>query len=178
MIAPYVRDAAATCAILGFFASVWFGWAQEEPPVRLRKVLITGSALSFAAIAVGVVLMVRHWSEGTVFDAQASPRFGIVVGVEFALAGIGAAVLGARGRRDLIPAWVAFVVGVHLFPVAVIMRYPVLHVVAGLVSVAALASVPIARARGAAASAVTGLSAGTILLLAAAYSLATVPSFA
>ena len=42
------------------------------------------------------------------FDARTSPRFGIVVGVEFTLAGIGAAALGLSGHADLIAAWVAF----------------------------------------------------------------------
>jgi len=27
-----LRDAAMTALILGFFASSWFGWAQERPP--------------------------------------------------------------------------------------------------------------------------------------------------
>jgi hypothetical protein len=27
-----LRDAAMAALILGFFASCWFGWAQERPP--------------------------------------------------------------------------------------------------------------------------------------------------
>jgi hypothetical protein len=27
----YTRDAAMSALILGFFASSWFGWAQEKP---------------------------------------------------------------------------------------------------------------------------------------------------
>jgi hypothetical protein len=175
MIAHYARDAAATCAIFGFFASAWFGWAQEAPPARVRRVLMVGSALSFLAIAAGLIVMWRYWSDGTVFDSRTSPRFGIVVGIEFALAGLGAVVLGLRGRRELVPAWIALIVGVHLFPVAVLLKYPFLHIVAALVTVAALVAVPIARARGIAVSAVTGLACGTILLLSGVYSLATVP---
>ena len=177
MTAAYVRDAAATGAIFGFFASAWFGWAQEAPPRRLRPYLIAGSMLSIAAVVAGAVLMVRHWGDGTVFDADTSPVFGIVVGVEFALAGIGAGVLSARGKRELVPAWVALVVGVHLFPVEVLIEYPFIHVPAALVTLVALSAVPVARRRDLAVSTVVGLGSGIVLLLSAAYSLATVPSF-
>jgi hypothetical protein len=177
MIAQHARDAAATCAIFGFFASAWFGWAQEKPPRGLRPALIAGSVLSFAAIAAGLVVTIAHWSDGTVFDEHTGPRFGIVVGIEFAVAGLGAGLLAWRGKRDLVPAWIAFVVGVHLYPVAVLLDYAFLHVVATLVAVASVVSVPVARRRGIAVSAVTGGSTGTVLLLAACYSLATVPTF-
>ena len=45
------------------------------------------------------------------------------------LAGVGAAVLRARGKSDVIPVWIALVVGLHLFPVAAIIGYPLIHVV-------------------------------------------------
>jgi hypothetical protein len=60
----------------------------------------------------------RNWSGPTAFDAGTSRTFGLVVGVEVALAAIGAAVLARRRSSELIPAWVALVVGVHLIPVA------------------------------------------------------------
>lgn len=28
----YARDGAMSALVLGFFASCWFGWAQEKPP--------------------------------------------------------------------------------------------------------------------------------------------------
>ncbi|GAA1810619.1 hypothetical protein GCM10009682_35300 [Luedemannella flava] len=176
MLAAFVRDAAATGAIFGFFASVWFGWAQEAPPRRLRPYLIAGSVLSVAAIVAGVTLMIIHWNDGTVFDDTTGPQFGVVVAFEVVLAGLGAAVL-ARRQPDVVPAWVALIVGLHLFPVAVILEYPFLHVPAALVTLVALGSVHVARQRGIATSAVTGLGSGAVLLLSAAYSLATVPSF-
>jgi hypothetical protein len=174
VIAPYARDAAATCGIFGFFAAAWFGWGQEAPPAGLRVVLIVGAVLAYAATAAGLILARRHRSDGTVFDARTSPRFGIVVGIEFVVAGIGAAALGLTGHAGLISAWVAFVVGVHLFPVAVLLRYPFLHLVAAVVAVAAVVSVPLAHAGGVEVSAVTGSTCGTVLLLSAAYALATV----
>jgi hypothetical protein len=78
---------------------------------------------------------------------------------------------GARRRQPLIPAWIAFVVGVHLFPLAPLLRYPLLYLVAGLVTLAALGAIPLARARSWPVSAVTGLGAGPVLLAAALFSL-------
>jgi hypothetical protein len=170
-VTDFVRDAAATTLIFGFFASAWFGWAQEDPPPRLRPWLIAGSVAALVTTAAGGVLTATNWSAGTAFDRDTSIRFGIVVGIEFALAGIGAAVLAARHRSGLTPAWIAFVVGVHLFPVAVLLHYPLIHVVGALVTAAALVGVPLARARSVAVSAVVGLLTGTILLAAALLSL-------
>jgi hypothetical protein len=173
MPTEFVRDAVATAAIFGFFGSVWFGWAQENPPRSWRPWLIAGAVLSLIIMVVGGILTWRHWNDGTVFDENTGQWFGIVVGVEFALAGIGAAILGTRGRKDVIPAWVAFVVGLHLFPVAIILATPMIHVVAALVTVAALAAVPVARSRSLPVSAATGLGAGAVLLAGASYFLLT-----
>jgi hypothetical protein len=77
--AKFLRDAAATAAIFGFFASGWFGWAQEEPPVAWRKALIAGSIVSLLTAVGGGVLAWRQWSDGTVFDADTGRAFGVVV---------------------------------------------------------------------------------------------------
>jgi len=80
------------------------------------------------------------------------------------LAGAGAAVLTVRGRRDLVPVWIALVVGLHLFPVAALIAFPLIYPVAALVTVAALAAVPLARSGSLPVSAVNGLGAGGALL--------------
>jgi hypothetical protein len=77
-------------------------------------------------------------------------------------------------RADLISAWVALVVGVHLFPLAPLLQYPLLYVVAALVSMAALVAVPLARSQSLAVSAITGLATGVVLLAAALFSLVSV----
>jgi hypothetical protein len=169
MTAEFLRDAAATAAIFGFFASAWFGWAQDEPPPGWRRALVTGSILSLLTAVGGGVVTWRNWSGPTAFDADTSRTFGLVVGVEVALAAIGAAVLARRRSGELIPAWVALVVGVHLIPVALLVRSPLIAVTGVLV---ALVAVPLARSRPVAVSAVTGLGAGTVLLAAALWSLA------
>ena len=78
------------------------------------------------AVAGGVVTW-RNWSSGTVFGADTSRIFGLVVRIQFAVAGLGVLVLALRRRSDLTPAWVALVVGVHLFPVAALLRYPLIY---------------------------------------------------
>ncbi|MDI6106019.1 hypothetical protein QLQ12_46385 [Actinoplanes sp. NEAU-A12] len=170
MIAEHVRDLAATAVIFGFFASSWFGWAQEAPPRGWRGFLVAGSVTSILTVIAGGLLTWRHWHDGTAFDEDTSRAFGVVVGIEFGAAALGAALLAVRRRRDLIPVWIAFVVGVHLFPVAVLIGYPMVHVVAGLVTVASLAAVPIARARKLPVSAVVGAPTGLVLLAAALFS--------
>jgi hypothetical protein len=172
LTAEFLRDTVATAAVLGFFASAWFGWAQDAPPAAWRPALVAGSVLSLLAAAAGGVLTWRHWNDPTAFDDATSRTFGVVVGVEFALAGIGAAVLARRRRGDLIPAWVALVVGVHLFPVAWLIGYPLVAVAAAVVTLVAVAAVPLARSRSLPVSAVTGLGTGTVLLAAALWSLA------
>ena len=164
MTAGFVRDAAATAAIFGFFGSTWFGWAQEHPPKSWRPWLLTGSVASLVTMLAGGLLVWRHWSDGTAFDEGTSKTFGIVVGIEVVLAGVGAAVLAARGQRDIIPVWIALVVGVHLVPVAAIIGYPLIHVIGALVTVAALAAIPVARSRSLPTSAINGLGVETALL--------------
>jgi hypothetical protein len=72
MTAAFVRDAAATAAVFGFFAASWFGWAQDNPPKPWRRPLIAGSILSLLTAAAGGLLTWRHWTDGTVFDADTS----------------------------------------------------------------------------------------------------------
>jgi hypothetical protein len=91
------------------------------------------------------------------------------------LAAVGAAVLRARSTRDAIPAWIALVVGLHLFPVAAIIGYPLIHVIGALITAAALAAVPIARSQSLpfSFSATNGLRVGTALPAGAVFSLMT-----
>lgn len=174
MIAEFTRDAAATAAVFGFFAASWFGWAQENPPSAWRNWLIAGAILSLLVAAVGGFFTWQQWSTGTAFNPQTGRTFGIIVGIEFALAGIGAGLLSWWERSDLIAPWVALVVGIHFIPLAPVLHYPLLYGIAALVSVAALGSVPLATVQNLAVSAVTGVTTGIILLAAALFSLLTV----
>ncbi|MFI1993380.1 hypothetical protein [Actinoplanes sp. NPDC020271] len=170
MITEHLRDLAVSVAIFGFFASTWFGWAQEAPPPAWRRWLGAASVLSLLTLGAGVLLAVRHRHGGTVFDDDTSRTFGIVVGVEFAAAALGAGLLAWRRHAELMAAWIAFVVGVHLFPVAAIMDYPLVHVTGALITVTAAAAVPVARSRGLTPSAVVGAATGLVLLATAVVS--------
>lgn len=171
MTADFLRDAALTAAIFGFFASGWFGWAQEAPPPRWSRRLAAGSIASIATAIAGGIIGWQHWSDGTIFGPETGRDFGIVVGIEFAVAGLGAGLLAWRKHAELISAWVAFVVGVHLFPVAAILHYPMLYVAAALVTLVSVVAIPVARSRSLAVSFVIGLGSGVVLLAAAVYSL-------
>jgi hypothetical protein len=170
-MAEYVRDAAMTAAVLGFFASAWFGWAQESPPQPWRKWLVVGSVLSLITAAIGGTVAWRDWETGTALDRVAAMTFGMVVGLELLLSVIGALVLMRRHRGDLIAPWVALIVGLHLFPLAPLFDYPFLYVPATLVTVGAVVSVPLALKSGVATSAVTGALCGMALIGSALFSL-------
>ncbi|HWL50468.1 MAG TPA: hypothetical protein VNT92_11365 [Acidimicrobiia bacterium] len=171
MTTQFVRDAAMTGAIFGFFAAGWYGWAQDDPPAGWRKPLTVGSIVGLLIAVAGGIIAWQNWSTGTVFDADTSPIFGIIVGIEVVLAVGGALLLSRRGRQELIAPWVALVVGVHFLPMAPLLGYPLFYVVGALVTVAGLVSVPLARSRGITVSAVTGVMCGSILLVAALFSL-------
>ena len=132
--------------------------------------LNTGSIVSLVVCATGALLTWQRRSYPTALDEQSSRTFGIVVGIEFALAGIGAGVLAATGHADVIAAWVAVVVGVHLFPLAALFNYPLLYVTAALVTVVGIAAVPIARSSSVEISAVAGAGSGAVLLATAVFS--------
>lgn len=164
----YARDAAMTALIFGFFASAWFGWAQERPPVSWRRPLTLAAVLSVAVSVAGAVLAWSTWSDGSALDEPgAMRRYGIIVGIEFAAAAIGAAVLGLRRRQDLIAPWICFVVGVHFIPLAGPLQSPLLFPLAVAMVLVAWAAVPLARRRDLAPSAVTGVGAGASLLVCA-----------
>jgi hypothetical protein len=171
-MAEHVRDLAMTAAVLGFFASAWFGWAQEDPPATWRRWLTTGSIVSLVTAAAGGLVAWQNWSTGTVFDRDTSITFGVVVAIEVVLIIAGILILRRRQRKELTAPWVALVVGLHLIPLAPLFGYPLLYLVGALVSIAAVASVPLARRQDVTISAVTGLLAGAVLLAAALISLA------
>ena len=83
------RDAAFTALFLGFFAAAWFGWAQADSDLGVW--LTIGSVLSLAAAAAGAVIGFRSPGDGSAMRSrEANRRYGILVGIEFATAFIGA----------------------------------------------------------------------------------------
>jgi hypothetical protein len=157
------RDAGFTALFLGFFASAWFGWAQGG--ASLRAWLAIGSVVALLAALAGAIIAFRSPGEDAALrDRAAGRRYGIIVGIEFAAAGIGAAALGIAGQAGFIAVWVCAVVGVHFFPLAPVLRDKLLYPLGVAMCAVALAGLVTAFASGVAASTVVGTGAGLLLL--------------
>ena len=162
MRAPTRRDAGFTALFLGFFASAWFGWAQAGGGSGW---LTAGSIVSLLVAAVGLVIALRSPAEGSAMrDRSASRRYGIIVGIEFATAFAGAAVLGALGQADYIPVWIVFVVGVHFVPLAPVLGDPLLRPLAVATCLVALAGLVAGLATTVSPALVVGVAEGLLLL--------------
>ncbi|MEU8004843.1 hypothetical protein AB0B66_27095 [Catellatospora sp. NPDC049111] len=161
----HVRDAAMTALIFGFFASAWFGWAQEAPPQAWKKRLGLAGGVSILVSVIGGILAWQHWSDGSALSEPGAMRkYGIIVGIELVAAAGGALVLGLRGKRELIAPWVCLVVGVHFIPLAGPLQSPILFPLAVAMTLVAAGATPLARRHGIPPSATTGVGAGISLL--------------
>lgn len=163
------RDGAATALILGCFAAGWFAWAQAKPPSSWLPWLTAGMLASILAAIAGGVLMWRSRSGPSVMqDQSANQRYGIIVGIESALAAAGAIALGRSGHAAFIAPWMCLVVGIHFWALAPVLQDPALKALCVLFVAVALAGWFAGWRGDVAASAVTGLGAGLGLLVFAA----------
>jgi hypothetical protein len=160
------RDRGFTALVEGFFANCWFGWGHAVASDAVALWLNIGGATAVVVALIGAVIGFRSpKATGAVSNRAAGIRYGIIVGVEFTIAGAGAGLLGAFGQTDYIPPWICAVVGIHFFALVSLLRDRMLIplgilmcVVAGVATVAGLTD-------RAAPSTVTGLGAGGLLLL-------------
>jgi hypothetical protein len=165
MDGPTVRDSAMIGLVLGFFASSWFGWAQERPPGSWRTPLIVGAALSLAVAVGGGVYAWRNWSASSALgESGAMWRFSVIVWAEFIIAAIGCAVLALRRCAAYFAPWVCLVVGLHFLPMAPVFETPSLLLLGVLLIAVAVIAVAVSRRTAIAPSAITGVCAGLILL--------------
>ena len=153
-----------TGLFLGFFASAWFGWGNAAAPAWLEPWLIVGSVLSLAAAATGAVVAVRNRRTARPRDPAFNRRYGILVGIEFGVAFVGAAILGIAGQADYIPVWVCAVVGVHFFPLAPVLDDRGLVPLGVVVTAIAVVALVVGLATDTAPGTVTGVGAGVALL--------------
>jgi hypothetical protein len=157
------RDAAFTALFLGFFAAAWFGWAQAAS--RLTVWLAVASVASLlVAVAGGIVGFGSPGVGSAMRDRRANRRYGVIVGIEFASAFAGAALLGMTGAAAYVPVWVCAVVGVHFFPLAPVLRDRGLYPLGVAMCAVAAAGLVTALTTGVAASTVVGIGAGVLLL--------------
>lgn len=167
----YVRDQAMTALVLGFFASCWFGWAQERPPKGWRLPLTAGAVLALAVATLGGMVAWQAWSGGSALGAtDAMRRYGIILGAEFALAAAGSVVLVVRRRQAYLAPWICLVVGVHFWPLAALLDSPLLTVAGILLTGIAAAAIVVSRRTELLPSTVTGAGAGVTLLAVGAWS--------
>jgi hypothetical protein len=161
----FARDAAMTALVLGFFASAWFGWAQENPPSSWRLALIVGGVLSVVVAVFGATLAWRSWSAGSALSEPGAMRsYGIIVGIEFGIAAVGAVVLAALGHSEYLSVWICLVVGVHFWPMAPVLKNPSLIPLGVLMAAVALMAFLVSRRTSLAPSAITGAGSGVVLL--------------
>lgn len=155
-----------TAVVEGFFGFAWFGWGHAGPPDWARPLLVIGQVISLAVAVTGFLLNRKNrGGPPAIANAALGKRFGIIAGAEFALIGIGSGILAGLGLADYIAGWTCLVVGIHFIPLRWIfpgMRMPVVAVVLTLV---ALGSVLAQRVGVTTGSTVTGLGAGTTLLV-------------
>jgi len=164
---PAERERGIYAVVEGGFAAGWFGWGQAAAPPWLVVPLAVGSILSVLVAVAGIVVTARSRARWTaVSDRTVRRRFRIIVLVEFALAGIGAAVLAAAGRATWIPAWVCLVVGVHFFPLSRALGNRSLARAGALLTGIAAAALVVGMATRVAPSTVTGAGAGLCFLAA------------
>jgi hypothetical protein len=153
--------------IVGFFAVSWFAWGSAEPtPAAVTALIRVGTAVGLLVVVFGAVLAVRSPVGSSVMaDPVASRRYGIIVGLEFGLIGLGSAVLGAVGWAEWIPVAVCLGVGLHFFPLSPVLRDPGLIVLGVLLVLVAATALVLGLTTGVAAGTVTGVGAGVCLLL-------------
>lgn len=161
------RGVAAT--IFGVFAVLWLRWGTVAAPELLQQLLRSGQVLAVVLALFGVVLTVRSPARSTpMTDSAVVRRYGIVVGVEFALLGVGNVILTQTGVEQWIPVWICAGVGVHFLPLARVFREWSLAVLAALISTVAVVAGVMSLVSSVASSTVVGAGAGLCLLLASA----------
>ncbi|WP_322768359.1 hypothetical protein [Frankia sp. Cr1] len=160
----YTRDNAMAALILAFFACMWFGWAQERPPSSWRRPLLIGAIASVILVVLGARVSWQLRSSSSVFSAsEASRRYGIVVRVETVIAAVGSTAIFSSGRSEYLAPWICLVVGVHMWPIAAVLRSPSFLVLGGVLTVVAVSAVVVSGHTDVAASAITGAGAGSAL---------------
>ena len=156
-----------TAVIEGFFALGWFAWGGADAPDWLSMPLAIGSAAALLVLLAGGVLAFRRRGEGTPMrDPAVRRRYNRIVGVEFALAGAGAAILGVTGLADWIAVWVCAVVGAHFLPLARVFGDPVLVALGAALMAVAAAALVVGLAATTAPTTVAGPATGACLVVA------------
>jgi hypothetical protein len=157
------RQAGLTALYLGIFATLWFSVPKAQPP--LSTLLVVGSVVALVTAVAGAVIAVRDRDAGAAPRDRASDRrYLLIVGMEFAAAGLGALLLAVVGWSEFIPVLVSAVVGVHFLPLAAVLDDALLRPLGGAVCLVALAGLVAGLASSVSVGQVVGTGTGLLLL--------------
>jgi hypothetical protein len=124
-----------------------------------------GQPAGLVVAAVGAFVGFRSpASTAAIHDRAAGRRYGVIVAIEFGLAGLGAGILGAIGQAVYVPVWVCAVVGVQLLPLAPLLRDRRLVALGVLITIVAVMALVAGLTHTVSPSTVTGVGAGLLLL--------------
>ena len=158
--------------ILGLFAAAWFGWAHGGTPDSWALAL---NVASIVCVLVAAFAAVRVWrgrrNGGNRNDPGVNRRYGIVVGISYAVLGVGTAVLSVTGHPEFIASWVAFVVGVHFWALVSVLSDRSLIPLGIVVVAVAIGAVVLDLTTSASAIGITAVGTGVALLVAGLYGL-------
>jgi hypothetical protein len=174
MSRPELRGRASGVGVLAFFALAWSGWAVSTAPgVWMWAVQVPAGAGTLALIGVAGLLYRRARAapagQQEAGQREAGPsigrRFGLVVLAEFVGLFVLAAILGASGHAEAIPAVVCAGVGVHFFPLARLFQLRLYDLTGMALCIVAVAAAASALATGTAVlwTAVSGFGAAAVL---------------
>lgn len=162
----YIRDYSMMVAFFGFFSMAWYGWAQEDPPKNWKKYLFVGTGLAAILFLTGIYFSVQNWQEATTLSNTTSLNYYyIFLVLEFGIAGIGAFVMYRKNLETYIAPWVCFIVGVHFFGLRYVFDDFVLHILGILLAIISGLTLILAKKFKIRHSAITGVCAGTTLIL-------------
>ena len=169
------RQSGLTGIYLGLFATVWF--SVPAAGGTLRVLLVVASIAALLTVVAGIAVLARAGRPAPGGrDRATDRRYLLVVAAEFAAAGLGALLLSGTGRSSYIPVLVAFVVGVHFFPLVEVLRDPRLKLLGAVVCAVALAALITGLATSVAPGLVAGTGTGLALLGYAILALAVTPA--
>lgn len=162
----YIQDYSTMIAFFGFFSMAWFGWSQENPPRNWRKYIGILTGIALVIFLGGIYLSYSNWGAGSALDDATSMNYYFVFLVlEFVIAAIGAFILYRKDRSKYVSPWVCFIVGVHFFGLRYVFDDFSQHILGLLLVIVAVTAIYISRNSKLAMSAITGVSAGTILMI-------------
>jgi hypothetical protein len=166
------RDLAVTAVILGIAAALWFGWGQAQPPAGWGLPMSIGSFAAIAVAAAAGITVARFRHGATAMGSRRVRRaYGITVGIETAVIGLGAVGLALAGRSADTAPWILLVVGVHFVPLGRLFGSADLRWAGLALAAVAIAGAVTGAVSAVAPSAVTGAFGGLVMMAAAAASL-------